>query len=145
MICMNEADFLEVKHLVFFGYHRFLLLQLLLADIFLLFVARRCLGPILVSVLEDKSVFKVLIFITVALIEHSRIKECVFLLICFSKSLVFALLQIEELVLHVYTLFVFDYYDLAIRIVALILEPAKLFHIDLLSTHFVMNLHSMHF
>lgn len=85
------------------------------------------------------------IFVNIALIEHPWVQDQVHLLISFPQSFVLALFQVQELVLHINSLFVLNENDFIVRVVSLVLEATKLTHIDLLLPQFLVHLHSVQF
>ena len=91
--------------------------------------------------LEDESVFEVLVFVDFTFVEDSRVEIGVGLLVGLAQGLVLALFEIEELVFHVDSFFVlYDYY-LVVGIVPLILEATELAHVNFLLAEFLVHLH----
>ena len=132
--------------MIFYSYCRFLFLQVLLANIFFfLFVVITCLWSIFTSMFQDESFFKMFIFIFSTLIKYSRIKEGIFLHISLSQYFIFAFFKIQELILHIDSLIIFDDNDFIIRVVTFILKSTEFLHVDLFGTVFLVNLHSVNF
>jgi hypothetical protein len=86
----------------------------------------------------------VFVLVHLAVVEDARVEEDVGLLVGLAECLVLALLEVEELVLHVDALLVLDDDDLVVGVVPLVLEPAQLLDVDLLAREpLVVHLHAM--
>ena len=92
---------------------------------------------------EDEGFLEVLILVFCTFVEHSWVKDDILLSIGLSQGFVFTFLEIEELILHIDSFLVLDDYDLVVRVVAFILEPAQFLHVDFLLPILIMGLHTM--